>query len=101
LADGRAPGLEQHIYCGQRPDRQQLAPGLVWRDFFDAQRAADHSGDCGHLLELAQRLRPGQNIFRSGVSIPTQRTHRDRRVDNALGSQDRDESSFFKSQFRE
>ena len=58
LADRGSPGLEQHIYGGQRPNPEQLMPCLVWRDFFDAQRAANHATDCGHLLELAQGLRP-------------------------------------------
>ena len=38
---------------------------------------ADHPADCGYLIELAQGLRPGQNIFRTGVSILAQRADRD------------------------
>ena len=77
LALGGIPCLQQHIYGGQRPDREQLAPRLIGRDLLDAQRVADHPADCGHLLELAQGLRPGQNIFRTGVSILAQRADRD------------------------
>ena len=70
---GGSPGVEQH----SRYDSGQRAPRLVWGDLFDAQRAAEHATDYGHLLELAQGLRPGQNIFRSGVSVLTQRADRD------------------------
>ena len=78
LADGGGPGVKQHIHGGQRPNREQLTARLVWRDLFDARRAAEHAADRGYLLELAQRLRSGQNIFRSGVSVLTQRADCDR-----------------------
>ena len=51
LADGGSPCREQHIHRNQRPDGEQLRPRLVWRDLFDAQRAADHATDSRHLLD--------------------------------------------------
>src|SRR5580704_9503508 len=76
LADPGRPSVEQNVHDGPRHDRDQFTARLVWRNLFDAQRAADHATYCGHLLELAQRLRPGQNIFRAGVSVLTQRVDR-------------------------
>ena len=77
LADGGSPGLEQHIHRWERPDPEQLMPRLVWRDLLDAERAANHPVDGGHLLKLAQRVRSGQNIFRPRVSVLAQRARRD------------------------
>ena len=36
---------------------------------FDMWQAAKPTTECGHLLELAQGLRPSQNIFRSVVPV--------------------------------
>jgi hypothetical protein len=78
LTGCRSPGVEQHIHDKSRHENEQFAPRLIWRDLFHAQRAADHMTDCRYLLELAQGLRPGQNIFGSGVSVLTQGADRDR-----------------------
>jgi hypothetical protein len=55
----------------------QLLPRLERRDLFDAQRAAGHAADYGQLLEPGQRLRAGENIFRSGMPLLAQGAHCD------------------------
>jgi hypothetical protein len=71
------PCVEQHVHAGSRNDREQLTPGLFWRNLFDAQGAANYATDCSHLFRLAQGFRPRQNIFRFVVPIVTQRADRD------------------------
>ncbi len=78
LTDCRTPGTEQHIHHKSRHESEQLFSRLIWRHLFYEQRAADHSTDYRYLLELAQGLRPGQNIFRSRMSVLTQGADRDR-----------------------
>jgi len=76
LADRGCPRVQQHIYNWQRYHSQQLATRFCRRYFFEAQRTSDRFTDYAYLLELAQGLRPGQNIFRS-VPVLTQGAHRD------------------------
>jgi hypothetical protein len=40
MADGRSPGLQQHVHNRRRPRWRPLAPGLFPGHLFDAQRAA-------------------------------------------------------------
>src|SRR5579871_520534 len=51
-------------------------PRLLWRDLFDAQRVANHAANGRYLLKLAQRLRSGQDIFCSLVSVLAQGANR-------------------------
>lgn len=63
---------------GRRHHRQQFVARLIRWYLFDAQGAADGQANGGDLLELRQRLRPGQNIFRSGMAVFAQRANGDR-----------------------
>jgi len=62
----RSSGVEQHIHDNRRHENEQLRSRVLQRDLFHVQRAADYTADYRFLLKLAQRLRPGQNIFRPG-----------------------------------
>jgi len=78
LIDCRRPGVEQHIHDERRHVGEPLGSRVFRRHLFNTQRAADHFAHCRYLLELAQGLRPGQNILRSGVSALTQGANRNR-----------------------
>jgi hypothetical protein len=76
-ASSRSPGVEQHVDGGRRDGRETVATGLLGREFFNSQRAAEDPTDDRNLFSLRKGLRPGDDVFGAVVAVFGERTDGD------------------------